>query len=232
MQEVKLYFQKKNGFYIKEAFKTLRSNIEFCGDDIKVIAVTSCMAHEGKSSVAMELAKSFAEAGNATLLIDADMRKSVLIGRYKTGAVKFGLSHCLIGKHQYMDAVCETDIPKLYVLFSGPVPPNPSELLGSRKFAEMLDVMKESFTYIIVDTPPLGSVIDAAVVARNCDGTVLVVENNAVSYRFVQKVKDQLDKTGSRILGVVLNKVDMNGKGYYGHYGKYYGKYYGKCYGE
>ena len=77
MQEVKLYFQRKNGFYIKEAFKTLRSNIEFCGDDIKVIAITSCMAHEGKSSVAMELAKSFAEAGNMTLLIDADMRKSV-----------------------------------------------------------------------------------------------------------------------------------------------------------
>ena len=92
MQEVKLYFQKKNGFYTKEAFKTLRSNIEFSGDAIRVIAVTSCMAHEGKSSVAMELAKSFAEAGNKTLLIDADMRKSVLIGRYKTGAVKYGLS--------------------------------------------------------------------------------------------------------------------------------------------
>ncbi len=232
MQEVKLYFQKKNGFYIKEAFKTLRSNIEFCGDNIKVIAVTSCMAHEGKSSVAMELAKSFAEAGNVTLLIDADMRKSVLVGRYKTGAVKYGLSHCLTGKTQFMDAICETDIPKLYVLFSGPVPPNPSELLGSKKFSEMLKVMRKPFTYIIVDTPPLGSVIDAAVVARNCDGTVLVIENNAISYRFVQKVKEQLDKTGSRILGVVLNKVNMNGKGYYGHYGKYYGKYYSKYYGE
>ena len=185
MQEVKLYFQRKNGFYIKEAFKTLRSNIEFCGDDIKVIAITSCMAHEGKSSVAMELAKSFAEAGNMTLLIDADMRKSVLIGRYKTGEVKFGLSHCLTGKNQYMDAVCETDVTKLHVLFSGPVPPNPSELLGSRKFTEMLDTMKKTFAYIIIDTPPLGSVIDAAVVAKNCDGAVLVVENNTVSYRFV-----------------------------------------------
>lgn len=232
MQEVKLYFQKKNGFYTKEAFKTLRSNIEFCGDDVKVIAVTSCMAHEGKSSVAMELAKSFAEAGNMTLLIDADMRKSVLIGRYKTGAVKYGLSHCLIGKNQFTDAVCETDIPKLYVLFSGPVPPNPSELLGSRKFVEMLDDMRKAFTYIIVDTPPLGSVIDAAVVARSCDGTLLVIENNAISYRFAQKVKEQLDKTGSRVLGVALNKINMSAKGYYGHYGKYYGRYYGKYYGK
>lgn len=190
------------------------------------------MAHEGKSSVAMELAKSFAEAGNTTLLIDADMRKSVLIGRYKTGAVKYGLSHCLIGKNQFTEAVCETDIPKLYVLFSGPVPPNPSELLGSRKFVEMLDDMRKSFAYIIVDTPPLGSVIDAAVVARSCDGTLLVIENNAISYRFAQKVKEQLDKTGSRILGVVLNKINMSVKGYYGHYGKYYGRYYGKYYGK
>lgn len=232
MQEVKLYFQKKNGFYTKEAFKTLRSNIEFSGDAIRVIAVTSCMAHEGKSSVAMELAKSFAEAGNKTLLIDADMRKSVLIGRYKTGAVKYGLSHCLIGKNQFMDAICETDIAKLHVLFAGPVPPNPSELLGSRKFVEMLGALRKTFAYIIIDTPPLGSVIDAAVVARNCDGTILVIENNAISYRFAQKVKDQLDKTGSRILGVVLNKISMSGKGYYGHYGKYYGRYYGKYYGK
>ena len=231
MQKVKLHFPRKNDFYIKEAFKTLRSNIEFCGGDVRVIAVTSCLAHEGKSSVAMELAKSFAEAGNVTLLVDADMRKSVLIGRYKTGAVKLGLSHCLIGKHKYMDVICETDVSHLYMLFSGPVPPNPSELLGSRKFSELLGVMKRPFTYIIIDTPPLGSVIDAAVVAKHCDGTILVVENNAVSYRFVQKVKEQLDKTGSRILGVVLNKVDMSGKGYYGHYGKYYGHYYGE-YGQ
>ena len=146
MQEVKLYFQKKNGFYTKEAFKTLRSNIEFSGDAIRVIAVTSCMAHEGKSSVAMELAKSFAEAGNKTLLIDADMRKSVLIGRYKTGAVKYGLSHCLIGKNQFMDAICETDIAKLHVLFAGPVPPNPSELLGSRKFATCRKLTVLSYT--------------------------------------------------------------------------------------
>lgn len=231
MQEVELYFQKKSDFYIKEAFKALRSNIEFCGDDIRVITITSCMAHEGKSSVAMELAKSFAEAGNMTLLIDADMRKSILVGRYKTGVVKYGLSHCLIGKTPFMEAVCETNVSNLHVLFSGPVPPNPSELLGSKKFAEMLQEMKKSFSYIIIDTPPLGSVIDAAVVAKICDGTVLVIENNAISYRFAQKIVAQLDKAGSRILGVALNKINMRGKGYYGHYGKYYGRYYGKYYG-
>ena len=232
MQDVRLQFDKNPDFRIKEAFKTLRSNIEFCGDDVKVIAVTSCTPHEGKSSVAMEMAKAFAEAGNRTLLIDADMRKSVLVGRYKTGGVKLGLSHCLVGKYKYTDVMCQTNIPHLYMIFSGPVPPNPSELLGSDKFSGMLNVLKNPFSYVIIDTPPLGSVIDAAVVAKSCDGTVLVVENNAVSYRFVQKVKEQLDKSGSRILGVVLNKVDMNSKGYYGNYGRYYGKYYGKYYGR
>ena len=225
MQEVTLHLEQNTDFHTKEAFKTLRSNVEFCGSDVRVVAVTSCTPHEGKTSVAMEMAKAFAEAGNKTLLIDADMRKSVLVGRYKTGAVKYGMSHCLVGKYKYSEALCQTNIARLFIFFSGPVPPNPSELLGSDRFANMLNVMREAFDYIIIDTPPLGSVIDAAVVAKRCDGTVLVVESNAVNYRFVQRVKEQLDKSGSRILGVVLNKVDLNKKGYYGHYGKYYGRY-------
>lgn len=225
MQNVKLQFNVNSDYRMKEAFKTLRSNIEFCGEEVKVIAVTSCTPNEGKSSVAMEMARAFAEAGNKTMLIDADMRKSVLVGRYKTGNVKMGLTHCLIGKVNYPDVMCQTNIPNLYVTFSGPVPPNPSELLGGERFASVIRMLKGSFDYVIVDTPPLGSVIDAAIVARNCDGTVMVIESNAISYKFAQKVKEQLGKTGNRILGVVLNKVDMDRKGYYGHYGKYYGKY-------
>ncbi len=232
MQNVKLQFEAGNDYRTKEAFKTLRSNIEFCGDDVKVISITSCTPNEGKSSVSMEMAKAFAEAGNKTMLIDADMRKSVLVGRYKTGAVKMGLTHCLIGKSHYQDVMCQTNIPNLYVTFAGPVPPNPSELLGSEKFAKIIESLKETFDYVIIDTPPLGSVIDAAVTAKYCDGTVMVIESNAISYKFAQNVKEQLSKTGSRILGVVLNKVDMNTKGYYGHYGRYYGKYYGKYYGN
>ncbi|MDY2698412.1 MAG: polysaccharide biosynthesis tyrosine autokinase [Lachnospiraceae bacterium] len=232
MQSVKLQFEQNHDYRTREAFKTLRSNIEFCGGDTKMIAVTSCTPNEGKSSVAMELARAFAEAGNKTILIDADMRKSVLVGRYKTGAVKLGLTHKLVGRVDYGDVMCTTNVPNLYMIFSGPVPPNPSELLGGSKFKELLEQMRKIFDYVIVDTPPLGSVIDAAVASQSCDGTVLVVESNAVSYRFVQRVKEQLDKAGCRILGVVLNKVDMSSKGYYGHYGNYYGKYYGKYYGR
>lgn len=232
MQSVKLQFDQKKDYRIKEAFKTLRSNIEFSGSDIRVIAITSCTPNEGKSSVAMEVAKSFAEAGSRTILIDADMRKSVLVGRYRTGAVRKGLSQSLIGRTVLEDAICETNVDNLYMIFAGPVPPNPSELLGDNLFEQMLQKLRKNYDYIIIDTPPLGSVIDAAVVAKRCDGTVIVVENNTVSYRFVQKVKEQLDKTESRILGVVLNKVNLNSKGYYGHYGRYYGKYYGQYYGN
>ncbi len=231
MQSVKLQFDQKSDYRVKEAYKTLRSNIEFSGSDIKVIAVTSCTPNEGKSSVAMEVARAFAEAGSRTILIDADMRKSVLVGRYRTGAVRRGLSQCLVGRTALEDTVCETNIENLYLIFAGPVPPNPSELLGTELFERMLGYLRKAFDYVIIDTPPLGSVIDAAVVAKRCDGTLIVVENNAVSYRFVQKVKEQLDKTESKILGGVLNKVNLNSKGYYGHYGRYYGKYYGQYYG-
>ena len=231
MQHVSLRFDKSEDYRIKEAFKTLRTNIEFSGADLKVIAVTSCTPNEGKSSVAMELAKAFAEAGKRTLLIDADMRKSILVGRYKTGAVRLGLTHILVGREKLSDVICKTNFPKLYMIFAGPVPPNPSELLGGESFETLVNKTKQLFDYVIVDTPPLGSVIDAAVAAKKCDGTILVVENNAVSYKFVQNVKAQLDKSGSRILGVVLNKVDMSTKSY-GHYGKYFGMYYGYYYGQ
>lgn len=232
MQNVSLQFKRKDDYRTKEAFKTLRTNIEFCGGDVKVIAITSCTPNEGKSSIAMELAKAFAEAGNRTMLLDADMRKSVLVGRYQTGAVRLGLTHWLAGRADYRDVMCQTNIKNLYVTFAGPVPPNPSELLGGEKFMNLVKHLKELFDYVIIDTPPLGSVIDAAVTSKSCDGIVLVVENDAISYKFAQKVKDQLDKADSHILGVVLNKVDMTGKGYYGHYGKYYGRYYGKYYGK
>lgn len=232
VREITLRFDKKDDYRTREAYKTLRTNIEFSGSDIKTIAITSCTPNEGKSSVAMELARAFAEAGKKTILVDADLRKSVLVGRYKTGAVRHGLTHALIGRESLETVMCMTNVQNLYIIFSGPVPPNPSELLGGTKFQETIRKLREQFDYVIVDTPPLGSVIDAAVAARNCDGTILVIENNAISYRFAQRVKDQLDKSESRILGVVLNKVDMNTRGYYGHYGRYYGKYYGRYYGR
>ena len=210
-----------------EAYKTLRTNIQFCGTDIRVIGLTSCIPNEGKSSVSINLSVALAQAGKKVIFVDADLRKSVIIGRYKiTKAVK-GLSHYLSGINQLEDITYKTTVDNLYMIFSGPIPPNPSELLGSRKFRTLIDVLRDKFDYIIIDTPPVGSVIDGAVVAKVCDGMIMVIEAEKISYKFAQKVKNQLDKTGCKILGAVLNKVDISEKSYYGkYYGKYYGNYY------
>lgn len=230
MQQIEL---KKNelDYKSKEAYKTLRTNVEFSGDNIKVVAVTSCTPNEGKSSIAYELAASFAQNGKKVLLIDADLRKSVLIRKHFKGKVRYGLVHYLVGKYPFDNVCCETNIKNLYIAFAGPVPPNPSELLGNQRFKTMLEEAKQEYDMVVVDTPPLGSVIDSAIVAKECDGVMLVIASGEISYRFAQKVKEQLEKSECRILGCILNKVDMSKGGKYGYYGKYYGKYYGN-YGE
>ena len=227
MQEFEIK-KRELDFRSKEAFKTLRTNIEFSGDDIKVICITSAMPNEGKSSISFELAQSFALAGKKTVLIDADLRKSVMHTHYKRGNVKYGLTNYLAGKKEFDEVFCQTDVENFYMVFSGPVPPNPSELLGSDRFTRLVAALRETYDFVIIDTPPVGSVIDASVVSKNTDGVVVVLSSGRVSYQFARKVKDQLDTAGARILGAVLNKVDMSKKSYYG---KYYGKYYGN-YGD
>lgn len=226
MQQIELKKDELD-YKSKEAYKTLRTNVEFSGDNIRVVAVTSCTPNEGKSSIAYELATSFAQNGKKTLLIDADLRKSVMIRKHFKGKVRYGLVHYLVGKYRFEDVCCETNVKNLYLAFAGPVPPNPSELLGNQRFKTMLEEAKEQYDMIIVDTPPLGSVIDSAIVAKQCDGVMLVIASGEISYRFAQRVKEQLEKAECRILGCILNKVDMSKGGKYGYYGKYYGKYYG-----
>lgn len=213
----------------KEAFKVLRTNIEFSGSDIKVICVTSCTPGEGKSSVSFEAAKSFAENGKRVLFVDADLRKSVLKRRHKKGKVRFGLTNYLVNKASLEDTICRTNVRNLDLIFAGPVPPNPSELLNNTNFANLIKSAREDYDLVIVDTPPLGSVIDTAVVSKYCDGAMMVISSGIISRRFAQKVKDQLELANCRILGVVLNKVQMGKSSYYG---KYYGKYYGNYYGQ
>lgn len=222
----KITFEKRKplDYRSNEAYKTLRTNIQFCGDDNKVIAVTSCTPNEGKSSISFNIAVSFAENGKKVILVDADLRKSVLVGRYKVGEIKAGLSHYLSGQAELKDINNETDIPDMNIIFAGSYSPNPAELLGHSRFRSMVKILREEYDYVIIDTPPLGSVIDSAIVAKIVDGAIIVIESNAISYKFAQTVKQQLERSNCKILGAVLNKVDLEKNSYYG---KYYGKYYG-----
>lgn len=226
MKKVKLKNREFN-YETEEAYKSLRTNIQFCGTDKKVLAITSCMPNEGKSTTTLNLAASLAESGKKVLLIDADLRKSVMLKNFEFDTEITGFTYFLSRQCALIDVICETNIPDFHVIFAGPVPPNPSELLGSEVFKEMLSAVESIYDYVIIDTPPLGSVIDAAVVAESCDGAILVIKHGSVSHRFAREVKDQLSKSGCPVLGVILNMVDIHEAGYYGRYGKYgqYGDY-------
>lgn len=214
----------------REELKTLRTNLQFCGSDKKVILVTSCLASEGKSTITLNLAMSLAELKKKVLLIDADMRKSVLPRQVKGDRPRKGLTHYLSGQASLADIIYMNDSPKFNMIFAGPVPPNPAELLSSGMFDTLIEKSRGVYDYILVDCAPLGMVIDAAIVARNCDASILVIQSGNISYRFAQNVKSQLEKSGCPILGAVINKMDRAHTGRY--YGKAYKKYYGKYYGE
>lgn len=219
----------KGNYNQMEAFKTLRTNIEFSKESVKAVCVTSALPNDGKSTVSFHLAKAFAESGRRVILVDADLRKSVTRKTIiASGSPQHGLAHYLIGQVDVLETICMTSQKNLNIIFPGAFPPNPSELLGSERFRLLVDALKKNFT-VIIDTPPIGSVIDAAVVARACDGVVLVLRDGAISYRFAQRCKEQLDLTGVPVLGCVLNGVDLSSNRYYGnYYGKYYGSYYGQ----
>lgn len=231
---IKVNFEKLKtlSFHTDEAYKTLRTNIQFCGSEVKVITFTSCMQNEGKSTVAFQLAYTMAAAYKKVLIIDADIRKSVMLSRHQVDKKVKGLSEFLSGQCKAEECLCETNEDNLHIIFAGAIAPNPSELLASQGFGNLLENLRGEYDYIFVDCPPLGSVIDAAVVANISDGAILVIEAEAVSYKMAQNVKKQLQKSECRILGAVLNKVDIEGKSYYGGYynKKYYGKKHGRGY--
>lgn len=216
MEKITINLPGSEDFFVQEAYKTLRTNLQFCGQDIKVIAFTSCGENEGKSTISLHTAKSLAEQGKRVLLIDADMRKSVMAGRNAKVQRVCGLCEILTGMKSVSDCLYTTQFPTLDILFSGKYPPNPVELLGSVYFSKLVKASRDVYDYIIIDTPPLGMVIDAAVIAQVCDGTVLVMSNGMVRYGQAKAVIAQLEKSGSKILGVVRNHTGKPRRAYYG----------------
>jgi len=215
-------------FQVTEAMKTLRTNVMFSGADMRVIGMTSFSASEGKSTLSFQLAASLAQTGKRVLLMDADLRKSVLLSRLRFKNKLPGLSHYLSGMANADELLCETDVPGLYIMFTGTRVPNPAELLGSKNFQRLIPALKRAFDYVIVDAAPLGQVIDCAVMAPSLDGILLVVDTTHNSYKLEKRVVAQLEKSGGKLLGVVLNRVDFKDRGSY--YGKAYG--YGGKYGD
>lgn len=222
MNNIVLKNIKQPTYLMREAINQLKTNIEFSGGDVKTILITSCGPNEGKSTVSFELARSLAEEGKNVCYVDADLRKTVFNTRYQVQTEQqiIGLSHILSRIPYVADAICKTNIANLDVILAGHMSPDPSALFKGQRMDQLMNLLKEHYDFAIIDIAPLGAVIDAAIVAPKCDGTLLVVANNETSARVAQKVKSQLELANARILGVVLNKVQVANDKYYYYYGE------------
>ena len=225
MEEVTLIANTDAKSPVSEAYRTIRTNIKFsniAGQELKTIMLTSATPNEGKSTTISNLAVVMAQAGHSVVLCDCDFRNPTQHKMF--GLHNKGLSNCVATGSNVMDIIQQTSVPNLYVLTSGPVAPNPSELLASQNMVDIFEELKQHFDYVLVDTPPIMPVTDAAVVSAKVDGTILVIASGAVSPSIAVEAKTRLEQAGAHLLGVVLNKVDVAANSHYG-YGYYY--YYG-----
>lgn len=202
---------EKSNFHVREAYKTLRTNVRFFlnEDGCKKICITSGAMSEGKSITILNLAISIAEDNKRVLLIDADMRRPTLARLLNQSATP-GLSNVLADLATDEEVVHKSAYPNLDVLFAGDIPPNPSELLGSRRMHELLDRMSEKYDYILVDTPPVNVVTDTCVVASALHGVLYLVRKDKADRDSVTKGVNQLKLTGARLLGFVMNGADSS----------------------
>ena len=218
-----------------EAVNMLCTNLSFSGANVKKILLTSCHQSEGKSFLTMNIMRTMASLGKRVVLVDADLRRSVIATRYGlqfSEEKPLGLSHYLAGMADERMVIYETSIPNAYMIPVGRKVNNSLPLLNSERFQYLLNGLAKDFDYVLVDAPPIGLVIDAAQIAKYCDGTVLVVGYNEVRRQELIDAKAQIDQTGCPILGAVLNQTAYDNylskkysyKSYYSHYG-YYSKY-------
>jgi len=210
-----------------EAYRGIRTSILFSAADTtpQVVLVSSAGPLEGKSMTSANLAVTMAQSGASTLLIDCDLRKPTVHKNFKVPRDK-GLSNLLVGACGFDEAVVRTAMPNLHVLPCGSIPPNPSELLGSSRMVKLIEALRKKYSRIILDSPPLTAVTDAVVLSKAADGVIMVVRSGDTPREIVKNGLNQLKSVNARVLGVVLNGVDMNREGYY--YYQYYYYYYGE----
>src|SRR5665647_874969 len=202
-----------------EAFRTLRTNIQFSSLDkaLKSIVVTSSGSGEGKSMVMSNLAITMAESGMKVILVDCDLRKPSV--HKKMGITNsIGLTNVLVQGVKKEDCVVKTDVNNLSVLTSGPVPPNPAELLGSKKMRDFIEELKNDYDLVLIDAPPVLAVTDAQILSTIVDGVIFVASYGEAQKNALVDAKHLIDKVGGKILGIVFNKVPESVSGYYGKY--------------
>ncbi|MBB6176107.1 capsular exopolysaccharide synthesis family protein [Anoxybacillus tengchongensis] len=205
---------------ISEQYRTIRTNIQFSVADrpLRSIMVTSSAPEEGKSTTVANLAVVFAQQGKKVLLIDADLRKPTVHYTFRRDNY-VGLTNVLTKQATLQTAVKETDVENLFVLTSGPIPPNPAELLGSATMEDLLAEAYDQFDVVLFDTPPVLAVTDAQILANQCDGTILVVQSGRTEIEAAQKAKELLLAAKGKLLGVVLNQKKQKESSYYYYYG-------------
>lgn len=237
MKKLEITNLPKLPFGMTEALNQLRVNLGFCGENIRTIMITSTVPNEGKSFIAMGLWRMMANLGLRTLFIDCDLRNSELRSKYGIkGSGLAGLAYYLSGKAELQDVIYETNIPNGYMIPVTQNIANPAILLEGKRFKPMIENCSEAFDYVLIDTPPLASVADALNIAPHCDGSLLVVGSGVAPRKLVQDSVQMLRRTDSALLGMVLNRVQMDRKrgSYYSRYYRYgrYGKSYGYGSGE
>jgi capsular exopolysaccharide synthesis family protein len=212
---------------VAEAYRTIRTGIFFgAATDTKTILITSAAPGEGKSTTASNLAIATAQAGHRTLLLDADFRKPVQHNTFEVdGSV--GTADLIAGTVKLRDIIRRTNIDHLFVLPVGTLPSNPSEILAGKRFAQLMSALVAGFDRVIIDTPPVMSVTDARILAASADVTIMVVRTNKSTRKICSLAADSLRNVGANLIGVIVNDLPRNAKGY-GYYGYSGYSYYGR----
>ena len=218
-----------------EALNTICSNLIFAGRNMKKIVFTSCSAGDGKSFMVIHAAVNLAQRGKKVCIVDADLRRSMLIRNYdiQTTEEWKGLAHYLAGYESLENVLYETNISGLSFIPIGRDIVNSVQLLDSAALVDLLEMLSKDFDIVLVDAPPVGLVIDSAVIAKHCDGCVMIAEYNTTKRREMRDAVRQIEQSGCPILGCVINNVkfdSISAKRYYnrGYYTHYYSKYYTK----
>ena len=206
---------------ITEQYRTVRTNLQFSSvdQDLQTMLLTSAGPGEGKSMTSANLAVVYAQQGKKVLLIDADLRKPTIHYTFRLDNLR-GLSNALVGNMSLQEIVSPSDVGNLDLISCGPIPPNPSELLGSKRMKELVREARQAYDIIIFDTPPVLAVTDAQILANLCDGVVLVVRSKKTEFDAADKAIELLQSANAKILGTILNDRDKKEMNYYYYYGR------------